>query len=137
MALVRINNTSLPVKPGFSALSPACAPCSRVCPVAHRRWLWDFPGCVSPRIGICFASEALCCRASLLCVWHSEVSSLRNDRNACVAKTATSIHEENLQVFIYRLRFVFRNVGFVLACGFFPFECTVERVAKCHCLALF
>lgn len=59
----------------------------------------------------------------------SEVLSLCRGRSACVAETATSVRED-LQVFIYPLTLVFGNAGFVLACDFFPFKCSVESVAN-------
>lgn len=142
MALLRINNTSLPVKPGFSALYPKYTLCSLVLVILHTEC--DFgiflAICVSSDMNLlCILGTLLSCFFALLYgTARSCMPTLCNKRRLHVLlKTAKSIHGKNLEVFIYHLSSVFRNVGFVVFWFYFPCECTVERVVKCHCLALF
>lgn len=141
MALLRINNISLPVKPGSSALYPKCTLCSLVSVILPAEC--DF----GIFLAVCVSSDMnlLCIFGTLLSCFSALLRGAARSRTTAVCnrgrlhvflKTAKPVHGENRGVFIYHLTFVFGSGGFGVW-DFFSCECTVERVVKCHCFALF
>jgi len=144
MALLRINNTSLPGKPGFSALYPKYPLCSLVLVILHTDC--DFgiflAVCVSSDRNLLCILGTLLSRfsAPLLCSYgtaRSCTTALCSKRRSRVLlKTATSAHGKKL--FIYHLTFVCRNVSFGVV--IFVFSCAgavgrVVNVTGLHCSA--